>query len=200
MVFAFAGIGLALWLAAGGARAATLPTVRCHVETALDGLKFPAWPNRQSVDVPASLAPRLAVYVGGLQRAIAPRGWKCGVQEAVDGSDVMVVEPRGKGSAAEVRSWSIPACVGCMFDAVCAFFPREAKAVSVGLPCESRTAGLRTTRLSRTLVKLRTVGGATVALVFFEPRGANLRAAGVSCTGEVGVCSAVLGEWRRQKH
>ena len=66
---AFAGIGLALWLAAGDARAATLPTVRCHVETGMDGLKFPTWPNRQAVDVPASLAPRLAVYVGGLQRA-----------------------------------------------------------------------------------------------------------------------------------
>jgi hypothetical protein len=166
----------------------------------MDGLKFPTWPNRQSVDVPASLAPRLAVYVGGLQRAIAPRGWTCGVQEAVDGSDVMVVEPRRKGSTAEVRSWSIPACVGCMFDAVCAYFPREAKAVSVGLPCESRTTGLRTTRVSRTLVKVRTVDGSTVALVFFEPRGANVRAAGVSCSGEPGVCAAVLGEWQRQLH
>ena len=197
---ALAGIAVALASAAGVARAATLPTVRCHVETGLDGLKFPTWPNRQPVDVPASLAPRLAVYVGGLQRAIAPRGWKCSVQEAVDGSDVMVVEPRGKGSTAGVRSWSIPACAGCMFDAVCAYFPREAKAVSVGLPCESSTTGLRTTRLSRTLVQVRTVVGSTVALVFFESRGANVRAAGTSCSGEARVCEAVLAEWQRQKH
>jgi hypothetical protein len=152
------------------------------------------------VAVPASLAPQLAVYVGGLQRVIAPRGWRCSVQEAVNGSDVMVVEPRGKGSVAEVRSWSIPACVGCMFDAVCAYFTHEARAVSVGLPCESRATGVRTKRLSRTLVEVRTVGGSTIALVFFEPRGDYQRAAGVTCSGEARVCEALLAEWRRQKH
>jgi hypothetical protein len=41
VVVAVAGIGLALWLGAGSVRAATLPTVRCPVETAMDGLKFP---------------------------------------------------------------------------------------------------------------------------------------------------------------
>jgi len=121
------------------------------------------------------------------------------VQEAVNGSDVIVVAPRAKGSRSEVRAWSIPACVGCMFDAVCAYFRREAKAVSVGLPCESRTTGLRVTRLSRKLVQARTVGGSTVALVFFEPRGSFQRAAGVTCSGEARVCQAVLAEWRRAK-
>jgi hypothetical protein len=165
----------------------------------MDGLKFPKWPNRQSVAVPAALAPRLAVYVGGMQRVVAPRGWRCNVQEAVDGSDVIVVAPRGKSSRGEVRSWSIPACVGCMFDAVCAYFPREARAVSVGLPCESRATGLRLTRLARTLAGVRSLRDSTIALVFFEPRGAYPRAAGVTCSGEAPVCEAVLADWRRQK-
>jgi hypothetical protein len=164
----------------------------------MDGLEFPKWPNRQSVSVPAVLAPRLAVYVGGLQRVVAPRGWRCNVQEAVDGSDVIVVAPRGS-SQAEVRSWSIPACAGCMFDAVCAYFPREAKAVSVGLPCESRSTGVRLTRLSRTVAEVRSSRDSTVALVFFEPRGAYQRAAGVTCSGAPRVCEAVLADWRRQK-
>ena len=112
----------------------------------------------------------------------------------------MVVEPRGKGSTPTVRSWSIPACVGCMFDAVCAYFPREAKAVSVGLPCESRTTGLRTTRLSRTLVRVAHRRGSTVALVFFEPRGANVRAAGVLVLGRGARVRRGARGLARQKH
>jgi hypothetical protein len=198
VVAAGAACAAALLLGAGEARAAVLPTVRCPVTAGMDGLTFPKWPNRQTVAVPSALAPRLAVYVGGMQRVVAPRGWRCTVQEAVDGSDVMVVTPRVRSSR-EVRSWSIPACVGCMFDAVCAYVPREAKAVSVGLPCGSRTGGLRVKRLSRTLVEARSARDATVALVFFEPRGDYQRAAGVTCSGEAAICEAVLAEWRRQK-
>lgn len=109
---------------ASGGAATTLPTVRCPVEVGIDGLKFPHWPARQSAAVPASLAGTLAVYVGGLQRVVAPRGWRCNVQEAVNGSDVINVTPRGKDSKLSVSSWSIPACGGCMFDGVCAYFPR----------------------------------------------------------------------------
>ena len=188
---------VALGVAAGAdasPRAAILPTVRCPVRVGIDGLKFPQWPARQSADVPASLAARLAAYVGGLQRVVAPRGWRCNVQEAVDGSDVISVDPR-KGSGS-VSSWSIPACVGCMFDAVCAYFPREAKAVSVGLPCGGRPAGRRVTRLSRTLVKVRAADGSSRGLVYFEPRGKYMLAAGVTCAGEVAICEAVLADWR----
>ena len=122
-------------------RTATLPTVKCPVVAGIDGQKYPRYPARQRLAVPAALAGELAAYVGGMQRVIAPRGWRCKVQEAVDGSDVITVEPRGAGSHSSISSWSIPACVGCMFDAVCAYFPREAKAVSVGLPCEVDDVG-----------------------------------------------------------
>src|SRR3954447_10516784 len=98
----------------------TVPTVRCPVEAGMDGLKFPHWPGRQQAVVPASLAGEVAVYVGGLQRVVAPRSWRCKVQEAVDGSDVINVEPRRGAARLSVSSWTIPACVGCMFDAVCA--------------------------------------------------------------------------------
>ena len=130
---AFAGIGLVLWLGAGARR-----QPRCRRFGARrdgDGraevpdVAEPAVGGRAGVAGPTARGLRRR-----LQRAIAPRGSKCSVQEAVDGSDMMLVEPRGKDSTAEVRSWSIPACVGCMFDAVCAYFPREATAVSVGLP------------------------------------------------------------------
>ena len=152
------------------------------MQAGIDGLTFPHWPARQRVAVPASLAGELAVYVGGLQRVVAPRGWRCNVQEAVDGSDVITVEPRGTASQLSISSWSIPACVGCMFDAVCAYFPREATAVSVGLPCECERAGRRKTRLSRTLVRdPQREHGSSLGLVFFEPRGTYQRAAGMSC-------------------
>jgi hypothetical protein len=62
---------------------------------------------------------------------------------------------------------------GLHVDAVCAYFPHEAPGVSVGLACESGSRGLRTKRLSRTLVELRSARGAPLGLVFFEPRGAS---------------------------
>ena len=151
-------------------RTATLPTVKCPVVAGIDGQKYPRYPARQRLAVPAALAGELAAYVGGMQRVIAPRGWRCKVQEAVDGSDVITVEPRGAGSHSSISSWSIPACVGCMFDSVCAYFPHEAKAVSVGLPCEVTTSGERTTRLSRTLVRTQAKTGSSYGLVLFEPR------------------------------
>jgi hypothetical protein len=71
--------------------------------------------------------------------------------------------------------------------------------VSVGLRCESSSRGLRTKRLSRTLVELRSARGAPLGLVFFEPRGTYQRAAGMSCSTEAAICEAVLADWRARK-
>jgi hypothetical protein len=199
VALAVGGFVVAVALASGSARGgggATVPTVRCPVEAGMDGMTFPHWPARQRATVPASLAGEVAVYVGGLQRVVAPRSWRCKVQEAVDGSDVINVEPRRGAARLSVSSWTIPACVGCMFSAVCAYFPREAKAVSVGLPCESKATGQRLKRLSRTLVDVRSTDGSSFALVYFEPRGDNPRAAGVTCVHARRICSAVLADWR----
>lgn len=71
--------------------------------------------------------------------------------------------------------------------------------MSVGLPCESSARGLRTKRLSRTLVEIRSARSAPLGLVYFEPRSAYQRAAGMSCSGETAVCEAVLADWRAGK-
>lgn len=180
--------------------ATVLPTVRCAVTAGIDGQRYPSWPARQGTNVPASMADALAAYVGGLQRVVAPRGWTCGVLEAVNGSNVITVAKRGKGSVPTIKSWSEPACVGCMFDAVCRYFPREAAPLNVGLPCSRATPGDRVTRLARTLVRVDDRSGSTFSLVFFEPRGALQRAAGVTCFHARRICEAVLADWRAQKH
>jgi hypothetical protein len=193
--------GLAALAAVAGAppdaRAAILPTVRCAVSAGIGGQRYPAWPTRQQTVVPASLAATLAVYVGGFQRVVAPRGWRCGVLEAANGGNVITVSKPGAGPA--IKSWSEPACAGCIYDAVCRYFPREAAPLSVGLPCSAAVPGERVTRLSRTLVRVRSSRGAAVGLVFFESREERQRAAGVSCLQER-ICNAVLADWRAQLH
>jgi hypothetical protein len=183
-----------------GARAATdaapplLPTVRCPLRAAFPAQRTPKVADRERAAVPAALAPRLAIYVGGPERVVAPRGWRCTALAAVNGGTIIVVEPREATRGRGVRSWREPACVGCIYDAVCALFPREAAPLSVGLPCGSPVRGRVVTRLSASLARYRDPDGES-GLVFLDANAPE--AAGVSCRAPfAGVCAAVLADWR----
>lgn len=198
---AIAGLLLAVLIAAVGPQGAPaaraeplLPTVRCPLETALDTVRTPKVAAREPATVPARLAPSLAIYVGGPERVVAPRGWRCRALAAVNGGTLLIVEPRGADRGEGIRSWRERACVGCIYSATCAFFAKEAKPLSVGLPCGGLPAGLRVTRLGSDLARYRDADGET-GLVFLDAEAPE--AAGVTCrTSGAGVCSAVLADWR----
>ena len=171
-----------------------LPTIRCPLDTALDTVRTPKVAAREPATVPATLAPSLAVYVGGPERVVAPRGWRCSALAAVNGGTLLIVEPRGADRGEGIRSWRERACVGCIHSATCLFFAKEARALSVGIPCARRPAGLRVTRLAATLARYRYGDGET-GLVLLDAE--TPEAAGVTCRASgAGVCSAVLADWR----
>src|SRR5262249_42173064 len=104
------------------------------------------------------------------------------------------VSKPGEGDVPTIRAWTIPACVGCIYDAVCRYFPKESAAIGAGFKCQPGYPGERVTRLSRTLVSVGGQLGQT-RLILFEPHGAH-HAAGVSCLGLKSICKAALKDWR----
>lgn len=169
-----------------------LPTVKCPVQKGLDSLRFPPVPSRVRAAVPTALAARLAVYAGGPERVVAPRGWRCGAIAAVNGGSAIVVASREKSSSATISAWTEPACVGCIFDRVCAFFPKESRPLSVGIACGRLPPSLARVRLSPSLVRWSDRGELGLVLL----RAEEPFAAGVSCSGTQAGCEAVLAEWR----
>ena len=182
-----------------GGQSVRLLTVRCPVSVGVSGLQFPRWGARAHAKVPASMASRLSVYVGGFQRVVAPRGRRCRAAEGANGNSVLKVGGLGQGDDPHVESWKYPTCVGCIFDAVCLYFPRQAATLNQGMACHTSPPGCVGTKIIRLSPRLVRVSGCLtlVRLIFFDVR--KPLAAGVSCLDSAAICAAVLADWRTNR-
>lgn len=190
---------------AGGAAAAddplpsaskdpVLPTTRCPVDVAIEGTKLPRYGPKERARVPRSLAAALDVRYGGFDRFVAPRTWRCSGLVAVSGGSVLLASPRGANPTEGIRAWREPACVGCIFTATCAYFPKESRALTVGFDCSRLPKSRHVTRVSKTVARYRDDDGEVglVLLLADDPF-----AAGISCLAKrQAVCQAVLADWR----
>jgi hypothetical protein len=78
--------------------------------------------------LPTGLAGKVTLYSDkgrSIRPVIGPAGWGCSVLVAADGSQVVSVFPPGQSAQGPmlVEASSVPACVGCMYDAVCPLIP-----------------------------------------------------------------------------
>ena len=95
-------------------------------------------PSTLPETVPSDLAPQLAVYADqlGSMKLLAPVGWSCSAEQAVDGGSHVSVFPPGQpdpassssGAAEAVVGSQTGACVGCALGQASALFPDAAAA------------------------------------------------------------------------
>jgi hypothetical protein len=133
-------MAVAVALGAGTASAATVRVVRCRTEFGVSG---------QKISVPATVAVRgaprstagLAAYTNTDLFLIAPAGMACSGLVGADGGATVTVWKRGQRAPRQHSTGDgltlnvIPACVGCMAEEACPFFPAFAR--TLGFPCTS---------------------------------------------------------------
>ncbi len=166
----------------------------CKVDVAVEGVTFPRHARREPVSVPADLAPRLELRFGATERVVTPRGWRCSVLAATNGGTALTTAPAEAGAASGMRTWTEPACVGCIYEATCRYFRTAARPLSVGLPCGRKPVFRHVWRLSPELVRYRDDDG-EIGLVALRPD--EPWAAGISCLSAAPrICEAALADWR----
>ncbi len=122
---------------------ATIPLVTCSTEHGIDET-----PSPLPTDVPspaeAKAGAPLAYFAdqNGFLRVLAPAGWQCSALDAADGNTGVEVWPSGgsdptTGGHVGIVANRTPACVGCMYEAVCALISVPDLAVGQG-PCPTR--------------------------------------------------------------
>jgi serine/threonine-protein kinase len=117
---------------------ALLPVMACPSTYGAGGVPPAAYPSAERMALPAGLAGKVALYSDqgrSARPALGPAGWGCSVQVAADGSLVVSVFPPGESATGPmlVEAYRVPACVGCMYDAVCPLIPYAGKIFGSGL-------------------------------------------------------------------
>jgi hypothetical protein len=151
------GLLLAAALATG-ARSPSRGPVRlkvqpCSLTTGATGMTIRATPASLRVSLPAQVAGKVAAYGRAGLVALGPRGWRCDVLLAADGSSSIEVHPSKSAPKRRggVRLEQAPACIGCIGDIACPFFDAAKKMAVAG--CSYQPAvGESVTRLSKRLV------------------------------------------------
>ena len=138
-------------LATAAPESATLPVVRCATTYGVSQSNAPRVPSRLSADITAPLVQRLAFYSNGWISLLAPRGWHCSGAVGADGTlslDVLPAYVSGVTSTAAAVTALIPsACIGCIGEMACPFFP-EASRMSPYAQCGHIPTRERVYRLS----------------------------------------------------
>jgi hypothetical protein len=158
----------------GGASGSTvkLRTSGCPTKAAVGGgrIKVPA---RVAVRSPAG-SPALRAYAASNGVFLpAPPRWECTASYGVDGTEEIAAAPHGsivgggtydphlRKGRPSVQATLIPACQGCIAEAICSFFPAASvvKAYESTLTCEEERAGELRERISPS------------AVLFYDPPG-----------------------------
>jgi hypothetical protein len=203
------------WSGAGPSVA--LRTQRCPTQTSVGGhLPIPA---RVSVREPAGPDPHLFAYAPSLGEVLpAPARWECTAGVGVDGNEEIAAGPIGslvegqegfpevRPNGPAVRATLVPACAGCIAEAICSFFPgsRIVKTYESLQSCDGEPPGEVRRRLSASTFLFADPPGvhgvaagsggrlAVIGVLSFAP-DAGLRQ--VSCAlpaAEFSRCAAVL--------
>ncbi|HSS34204.1 MAG TPA: hypothetical protein VLL27_13070 [Solirubrobacterales bacterium] len=127
-----------------------LPTRRCPTELAYEGVSPVPLDARTPTAFPA-IAPHsnLAAYTNMLGTTlIGPKRWECRSGAGVDGSEFLALAPDlppngfdpTKTPEEAITLRSLPACVGCQAEQLCALFPNAppVTAYSPRLPCDEK--------------------------------------------------------------
>lgn len=192
-------------------------TQKCHTELATSLPPQPLTATTRAA-LPVSVAEGLVAYRDTAGTTIiAPKGWECDAGIGADGGELISAYPPDHPDPAEppfgtgevVSLQLIPACQGCIAEAVCALFPR-AKVVldyaTIGSPtCRPKPLREQITHVSRATVMYvdppnvegtGTGSGGDVpsigALSFSEGSGVRK----VSCTlpaDRAEACAAIVG-------
>jgi hypothetical protein len=197
------------WLAgASHATAATVLVSRCPTTSGVPPGSTPRLPLTEQVPGSASALIGLRAYATRGLSVLAPAGWRCHALQAADGGIAITVRPRGTARGV-IAATQEPACVGCIGDLACGYFPAAAKLAVAGCP-STPPPRERTTRLGRRAVAFADPpgvrGGArglgvtppaglpTRGIVIFRP-GAEPSAAAVACAlpaARSPVCATVV--------
>jgi hypothetical protein len=122
------------------ATSTSVPVVRCHTEFGLPPVKITV-PKRVGVRGSPHSTAGLVAYTNTISFMVGPANMRCSGLVGADGGNSVTVWPRG---VHEPRLHShtdgltlqvIPACVGCMAEVACPFFP--AFAHKLMFPCTS---------------------------------------------------------------
>ena len=109
-----------------------LPVVACKSTYGMTGGPSPAYPAAESMALPSRLVGKVALYSNSdrwVRPILAPVGWDCSVEVAVDGGEVVnVFPPGGSGNGPMlVTADSEPACTSCIYDSICPLIPYAAQ-------------------------------------------------------------------------
>jgi hypothetical protein len=198
-----------VWLVgATDAKAATVPVSRCPTTYGVPPGSTPRFPSTQRVPGSAAALGGLRLYATRGLSVLAPAGWRCHALQAADGGIAVTVRAR-RPAGGVVAATREPACVGCIGDLACGYFPAATKLAVAGCP-STPPPGERTTTLSRHVVAFSDPpgvrGGArglgvtppaalpTRGIVVFRP-GARPYAAAVACAlpaARSGTCTTVV--------
>jgi hypothetical protein len=135
-----------------------LPVVRCPTTWPVTTPPQYSLPQSIQTSASASIVARLAFYANDRLMVLAPRGWVCRGEDAVDGGGMMSVFPQGEDPfgayAIAVTAFTDGACQGCIASTVCGLFPHAPAILgysNVPMPC-NRAARESTYRLNSTAV------------------------------------------------
>jgi hypothetical protein len=136
---------------AGADATVSVPVIVCPTSVGID---LPPSPVADSARVPASAA-HLEMYsaTSAAIQVLGLRGSYCNASIGADGNSSIIVVPAG-GNPQNVRHGGMtaviyPACVGCMWDLACPFFPALAQAeAKLYGKCPAQPLGQEVHRLS----------------------------------------------------
>lgn len=126
--------------------AVLLTVVACPSSYGLNGALPAQYPAAVSMVLGAGQGSKFALYSDKyrtVQPVLGPQGWDCSVLEGADGNlRVNIFQPgQATGGPDLIEADSVPACVGCIYDDVCALVPYAAKVLDyTNLPCDSSRA------------------------------------------------------------
>ena len=206
-----AAIALAWLSCAGQGTAATVPVARCPTTYGAAPGSAPRVPAAERVPGSAAVLRGLRLYATRGLSVLAPAGWRCHALQAADGGIAMTIRAREPAGGVIAATREV-ACVGCIGDLACGYFPAAARLAVAGCP-STPPPGERTATLSRRAVAfsdppgVRGGSGAlgvtppaglpTRGIVVFRP-GAPPSAAAVACAlpaARSRVCMTALGAY-----
>jgi hypothetical protein len=181
-------------------QAATLRVAGCPTVYGSSG-PHPRPPASVVTRAPVPTADRLAAFGNGDLLVVGPRGWRCLAITGADGGARMTLWPPTRARPLRMPSpFAVvadvqPACVGCIADLTCAYFPR---ARVTGIPCDRTPRQETVRRLGRDAVVVSDASGRLGAVVYRarpQPFGAA-----VSCRTDESdaVCRAVVADFLRR--